>query len=93
VVLKFKTRAKADQEALLALYAQKLEGKDVKGICYTDIVGEATQELLIPGLAERVGKGYHAAKQAGKLDKRSTTPKKAVKVEATVEAMVAQAAE
>jgi hypothetical protein len=73
VTLKFKTRPMAAKDEVLGLFEQKLTGADVKGIKYDDVTAEA-QEALIPGLVERVGKGYHAAKQGGKLDKRSTTP-------------------
>jgi hypothetical protein len=82
VTLKFKTHRKADMENVLALYAQKLEGKDVKGTQYVDIAGEAAQELLVPGLMERLNKGYLTAKRDGKLDTRSTViAKKATTVE------------
>jgi hypothetical protein len=84
-VLRFKTHRKADLEALMALYALKLEGKDVKGIQYTDIVGDAMQETLVPGLVERISKGYNKAKRDGKLDIRSTTPAAKVVPVAVVE--------
>jgi hypothetical protein len=96
VVFKFKTHRKADMENVLALYAQKLEGKDVKGTQYVDIGGDAAQELLVPGLVERVREGFNKAKKAGKIDTRSTViAKKAVTVEtetATVSAQEATAA-
>jgi len=73
--LKFKTRLKGDLEKTLALFDQKLAGTDVKGIKYTDIQGVVVQEMLIPGLAERVGKGYYQATFSKKLDTRSTKAK------------------
>jgi hypothetical protein len=84
-VLKYKTRPKAELDTVLALFDEKLAGKDVKGIQYTEIVGTDAQEALVPGLAAQIGKGYHAAKAAGKLNTNATA-KKPAKAEKVVKA-------
>lgn len=92
VTFKFKTHRKADLEKVMGLYAQKLEGTDVKGTKYTDVAGVVVQEMLIPNLAERIVQGFNKAKKLGKLDTRSTAlPKK--EVEKADEAAVVAATE
>jgi hypothetical protein len=95
VVLKYKTHPKADADKLQELFALKLEGKDVKGIPYTEIAGEAAIEALIPNLVERIGKGYYASTFAGKVDTRKTKAgaKKAKAAKKAVDAVAETATE
>lgn len=64
--LSFQTVKKADVEATMEKFGRKVAATDGKDYAYADVT--ANYAATIEGLAERVGKGYHAAKQAKKLN-------------------------
>jgi hypothetical protein len=81
--LRFKTEKKAALDEALALFEEKLAGKDVKGIKYVDVSSAKGIKETCPSIVEDVSKGYYAAVREGKVNTRSTKgARKAAEAEA-----------
>jgi hypothetical protein len=70
-VLKYKQFPRGALDEVTALFHQKLEGSDIKGIRYEDVTSKRRQKEVVGDLAERIESGFLEAKRAGKVDRRA----------------------